>query len=164
MTADEDIEELVIKPIRIVHDLLDLQPRLEVKIVADMTSLKIEIDDANPALTRCLVGLELDGSLEHKRRIADATSAWDKRNGDGLGATRIACMVCVPASAVPREDVKDFLRISVKGDPIGVATAQQRLVVTRRKLVADQDKKDAAAMARGHIHDFGEMGPVPGRR
>src|SRR6185295_14638301 len=122
MAADEDIKELIIEPIGIVHNFLDLEARLEIKIVADVASLKIEIDDANPALTRCLVGLELDGGLEHQRRIADATSAWDKRNGDGLGATRIACMFCIPAFALSREDVNNFLRIGVKGDPIGVAT------------------------------------------
>src|SRR6266568_4670140 len=79
MTADEDIEELVIEPIRIVHDLLDLQPRLNIEIVADVTSLKIEIDDADSALTRSLVGLELHSRLERKRRVANAAGARAQR-------------------------------------------------------------------------------------
>src|SRR6266568_4139927 len=164
MTADEDIEELVIEPIRIVHDLLDLQPRLNIEIVADVTSLKIEIDDADSTLTRGLVGLELHGRLERKRRVANAAGARDERNRDWLGATCIAGMLCIPASALPRKDIKDLFRIGVNRDPISIAAAQKRLVIARRKLIADQNKKDAAAMVRRHIHDFGEMGHVPGRR
>src|SRR5438105_4566732 len=105
MTADEDIEELVIEPIRIVHDLLDLQPRLNVEIVAYVTSLKIEIDDADSALTRSLVGLELHGRLERECRVANAAGARDKRDSDWLGATRLAGMLCIPASALARKDV-----------------------------------------------------------
>ncbi len=124
MTTDEDIEELLIKPIRIVHNLLDLQARLEIKIIANVTSLKIEVDDTNSALTRRLIGLKLYSRLERERRVANATGARDERNGDWLGTTWVAGIFCILASAVPCKDIDNFLRIGVKRDPIGIATAQ----------------------------------------
>src|SRR6266568_4670142 len=79
-------------------------------------------------------------------------------------AVSSASVVLPTPPALARKDIKDFFRIGVNRDPISIAAAQKRLVIACRKLVADQNKKDAAAMARRHIDDFGEMGHVPGRR
>src|SRR5262245_51191514 len=122
MTTDEDLEQLVIEPLRVVQNLLDLQAWLDIEIVADVTSLEIEIDDARPALARRFISLELDGRLEHKRRVPDATGARNERNGDGLGATRVAHMFCISASAVAGDDINDFPWISVDRDPVSIAT------------------------------------------
>src|SRR5262245_55348594 len=164
MTADEDLEKLVIKPLGAVQNLLDLQARLDIEIIADVTSLKVEIDDANPALARRLVGLELDGRLEHERRVADTPGARNKRNGDGLGATRVARMLCIFATAVAREDVNDFPWVGVDRDPVCIATTQKRLVVAGRKLLADQHEEYAAALARHSISHLRESGRILGGR
>src|SRR5437867_5842696 len=157
MTADEDLEKLVIEPLGAVQDLLDLQARLDIEIVADVTSLKIKVDDANPALARGLVSLELDGRLEHKRRVPDAAGARNERNSNGFGANRVACVFYISSSAVAREDVDDCPWISVDRDPVGISTTQERLIVARRKLVTDQHEEHAAAMARPSIGNFGEI-------
>src|SRR5262245_9057974 len=132
MAADENLEQLVIEPLGVVQDLLDLQARFDIEIVADVASLKIEVHDANPALARCLVRLELVCRFEHKSQVSGAPCVRIKRNCDGFGTTRVTCMFCISASTVAREDVDDLPRISVDRDPISIAAAQKRLVVARR--------------------------------
>src|SRR5207253_9248212 len=122
MATNEDIEELVIKPIGIVHNLLDLQARLEIKIVANVTSLKIKVDDTDSTLARRLVDLEPNGRFERERRVANATGTRDERYGDGFGTTWIIGKFCILASAVSRKEIKNLLRIGIKRDPIGIAT------------------------------------------
>lgn len=78
MTADEDIKELSIEPFRVIQNFLNLETRLDVEIVANVTSLEIQVDDAYGAVAGGLGGLELDGDLERERSVADAASAWDE--------------------------------------------------------------------------------------
>ena len=48
MTADKKIEQLRVEPVGVLDDLLELEPWLDVQVIANMTGLKIEIQQANP--------------------------------------------------------------------------------------------------------------------
>src|SRR5689334_18139268 len=164
MSADKDIEELVIEPIRVIHNLLNLQARLKIKVVADMTSLKIEIDETDFALTRRLVRLELYGRLECKRGVADATGARNERNRDRLRAICVTGILQIVASATPRKDFENLLGVGVHRNPLGIAAAQQRLVIARRKLVTDQNEEHLASIARHRVRELGERAQISGGR
>src|SRR5689334_16792764 len=113
MATDKDIEELVIEPIWIIHNLPNLQTRLEIKIIADVTSLKIEIDNADATLTRCLVSFEFNGRLECERCVTNATSARNEGNRNRLVAMRVADRLIILAPAAPCKNVDNLLRIGV---------------------------------------------------
>src|SRR5262245_1387885 len=132
MAADKDIEKLVIEPLRVVHNLLNLQARLEIKVVADVTSLKVEVDETDFALTRRLVGLELYGGLQRQRGVANTPGAGYERNGDRLRSTWVVGVLYIVASASPCNNFENLLRVGLHRDPLSIAAAQQRLVVARR--------------------------------
>ena len=52
MTADKKIEQLRVKPVGVRDDLLHLEPWLDVEVVANMTGLQLEIQQANPLAAR----------------------------------------------------------------------------------------------------------------
>ena len=87
VATDEQVEQLMVKPFRIAGDFLNSQSRLDVEQVAHVARLKIEVHDANLAMRRGFVGLEVGRNLDRERRVADATGAWNERNDARLRTT-----------------------------------------------------------------------------
>src|SRR6185436_14792070 len=115
---------------RIIHEVPDLQPRLDIQVVADVTALHIEIEQADFFVFRLFAGLKLDGTFNGKRGASHAAAARNKgRNGRTL-ALRLARRST--PSAGPGNDVENFVRRILQGDPVGAPPSNQSLVVGGR--------------------------------
>jgi len=75
MVADEKLEQLRVQPFRVARDFVDLHARLDIEIVADVTVLKIEIEQHDSAAARSLGGLDLNADLDGERAVAHAAGA-----------------------------------------------------------------------------------------
>src|SRR5262249_55902407 len=121
-TADKKIEQLRIEAVGVVDDLLDVEPRLDVEIIADMTGLQIEIQQANPPTARLLVVLDLHGGFHRKRGISHPAPAppqcYDCRSNLFIAAGSDF----FPARA-RNNDVQDFLRSAFYRYPVGASAA-----------------------------------------
>src|SRR5262245_8825840 len=107
MVADEQIEQLAVKPFRTVLDLAQLQPRLDVEMVANVAGLQIEVEQADAPIPGLLVQLQLDRRLDGQGRVTDPTCARQEPDNDGFcpGGGRSGLRL-----ARARDDLMDFLR------------------------------------------------------
>src|SRR5262249_53260939 len=136
MMAQEKFQKLSIQPARVGRKVVDLQPRLEVEVIADVAVLKIEVDQANRSLPRAFVAFQLRSDLDTQSRIPHATPARHECRYCSLAAPRSRRR----AGAHPApEHIGDFLGGIAGGDPISRAGLQKTLVVGRRDLVADEN-------------------------
>src|SRR5262249_32834801 len=108
VTADKKIEQLRIEAIGILDDLLDVEPWLDVEVIADMAGSKIEVQQANPPAARLLAALDLDGGFDCKRDVADSAAARHEGHDGRSDLFIVAGSDFRPTDA--RNDVQNFLR------------------------------------------------------
>ena len=104
-----------------MDDLPDVEPRLDVEIIANMTGVQIEIQQANPPAARLLGALDLHRGFDRKRGVADPAR------------TRHECHDCRPNlfiaggtdffPARARNDVQNFLRSAFRRYPVRASAA-----------------------------------------
>src|SRR5262249_15582240 len=121
VTADKKTEQLRIETVRVVDDLLDVEPWLDVEIIEDMTGLKIEIKQANPPTARWLVALNLHGGFDRKRGIAAPAAARHECHDRRSSLFIAARTDLFPARA--RNDVQDLLRSAFYRYPVSASAA-----------------------------------------
>src|SRR5260370_9452519 len=84
MATGEDAEQVVVETVRRRNDLLDLEFRRDVQVVADMARLEIEVDERDLAVLRNLAIEEMNSRLHCKRRIADPPGPGNEGYADWL--------------------------------------------------------------------------------
>ena len=155
--ADEQIEQLPIEPVRVLEDLMHLQPRLDVEVIADMTGLQVEIQQANSTATGFLGELDLHGGLEREGSVADPAAA--RHEGDDCGSDALGAGGRNVLAVGAGDDVENLLRSALQGYPVGAPAADQSLVVAGRNFAADEDEEDPAMLLLlGDAHDAVERG------
>ena len=115
-----------------------------------MTSLQIEVKEAEPAAARLLVEFDLHRGFERERSVADAATA--RHEGHDRGPDPLGVGGAGLALARAGYDVQDLLRSALQRCPVGVAAADQSLVVAGRNLPADEDQEDATMLLRCDVH------------
>ena len=78
MVSCECFEQVVVESLGSAGELLDLQARFAVQIVAHVARLEIKIDHTNLALLRFLILFEIGRRFQYERRIADTSGAGNK--------------------------------------------------------------------------------------
>ncbi len=163
VVADEDVEQLVIEPLGIGGDLLDLQARLDVEIIAGLAGLEIEVDETDVAPARRLVDLELDGGFDQQRRIAHAARARYERDCHGPLPGRAGLGLDRRLRVAPPDDLENLLRVGIDRHPVRRSGAAQRLVVADRDVLVEQDDEQPVPIARGEIGQPRECLPIAAR-
>src|SRR5260370_34097416 len=153
MATGEDAEQVVVETVRRRNDLLDLEFRRDVQVVADMARLEIEVDERDLAVLRNLATDELNSGFDRKRRIADAAGAGNEGYDDWL----VRRETLPRGGADPPEDVEDFLRQPAPVHPVGVPGLYQSLVVPGGNLAAYGDKKEVFVIPVDGVDQSGEI-------
>src|SRR5262252_4122799 len=161
MAADEDVEQLIVEPLRAAGNLLNLQSRLDVQVIADVTRLEIKVDDADRAVTRGFAGLQMRRDLNRQRRIADSPRARRKTHDDRLTSI---CGTRLGPAALPRHDIDNLLRNGRRRYPIGAAGTHQPLVVARGDIVTDHDEEAALSVTACQLDKLAKIAAVFWRR
>src|SRR6266568_1998355 len=138
--AQEKLQQLSIQAAGVGSKFVDLQPRLDIEVIADVAILKIQIDETNRTLARALVGFQLHPGLDRQSRIADPACAGDEGGDRRLATLRLRRST--RGHPAP-EDVRDLLRGITSRDPIARARLQKTLVMTRGNLIVTDENDEA---------------------
>src|SRR5690348_3083289 len=80
MMADEEVEKLLVQALGPVDNIVKLQPRVDIEIVADMAGLEIEVDIADLSRPAGLGELDAQSDIERDGGVTDAAQGWQKGN------------------------------------------------------------------------------------
>src|SRR5215831_14264325 len=138
MPTDEDLEKLGIEALGVRCNLLDLKPRFNVKIVAEVAGLEIEVDRADLTLLGGFPCFELGANFGHECGVAYASGAWNKSNGNRLTSIGRSYR-SFGRHSTASENFHDLLRSFRRGYPIGTAGPDQAFVIACRNVLADED-------------------------
>src|SRR5262245_58030061 len=141
MTADKKIEQLCVEPVGVLDDVMHLEPWLDVEIIANVTALQIEIEQANSLAAGLLVERHLHNGFNCKRGVADPTAAWHE--GDNLRPNRLIAAGLARRPAGTRNNIQNFLWNALHRYPVGASGADQSLVIAGRNFLADENREDA---------------------
>src|ERR1700730_12712987 len=141
---NEDLEKLTIEAFGIGRYFLDVKTRLDVEIVADVTVLEVQIDQADPTICRRFSCSQLHRHFNGQGTISDATRTWNKQNQD---RPRPLADRAIRPCGWPDNDIENFLRGGICGNPIGSARTHQALIIAAGDFVAHQDKKDSSTIS-----------------
>jgi hypothetical protein len=114
-----------------------------------MARLKIQVDEADRAPARRLVGLELHRRLDGDRRVAGAAAAWNE--GHEIWPVALGALGSRNDLMVTSDNVENFMRHAVGRHPIGISRPDQPLIVAGRNVIADEDEEQNVVSARGHL-------------
>src|SRR5690242_19544143 len=116
MMADELLEQLSVEPLRMAGKLFNVQPGLDVEVIAEVASLEIQIDEAYPTILCRFGAPNLNSRLNRNGRIPYTASARNKGNNQRLIVRgRSLHRTC---AAAPRYHIKNFLRCSPRRNPV----------------------------------------------
>ena len=110
MTARENVEELIVQPFGRLEDLLQLNLRRDVEVVAHVACLEVQIDQGDAIVLPALPLHQLNGRLDHQRRIAHAARARDERDHNRPRKRR-------RGRRRPRDEGRRGLRAGVRSRP-----------------------------------------------
>src|SRR5262245_51802012 len=151
MMADKEIEQLRVEPVGVLNNIVHLEPWLDVEVIANMTGLEIEIQQANSPTACLLVELDLNGGFDGKRGVADA--ATGRHEGCHRRSNLLIAAGCDRGVAGTRNNIKNFRRSALHRDPVGACGADQSLVIAGRNFSADENEENTGMFLLRKVDD-----------